>query len=97
METRPFSKSWFSPIVNYSILAWTIICFVGTWFVLIKYGILLEGFVAILVTFFIAASIWAIPFAGLVLLSLYLTPSDESPYILFKDLIKRGLKKNSDS
>lgn len=96
MGARPFSKSWFSPIVNYSMLAWTIICFVGTWFILIKYGILLEGLIAIAVTFFFAATIWAIPFVGLVLLSLYVTPAEESSYIKFKDLIRRGLRKSSD-
>ncbi len=74
-------------------ILWTIICFVGTWFIILKHGILLEGFAAIAVTFFFAAAIWIIPLAGLILLSLYLAPSEGSPpRVMFKDLIKKGMK-----
>jgi len=87
-----FSKSWFSPIISYSILFWTIICFVGTWLVILKYGILLKGLIGIVTTFFFAAAIWAIPFTALILVSLYVNPSDESPpSVTFKELIRKGM------
>ena len=73
METKVLGRSRFSPIILYSILAWTI-CFIGTWFIILKYGILLKGLIAIVVTFLFAAIIWIIPFAGLVLFYLYVTP-----------------------
>ena len=95
METRLFSKSWFSDIIFYSTLAWTMICFIGTWFIILKYGILLEGLIAIVTTFFFAATIWVIPLSVLILLSLYVTPSEESPpCVAFKELIKKGLRKS---
>jgi hypothetical protein len=78
METRPISKSFFSPILFYSILAWTIICFVGTWFIIFGYGILQNGFIPMVVTLFFATMIWAVPFAGLVLFYLYVTPAEKS-------------------
>lgn len=96
METRVFGKSWFSSIINHSILAWTIICFIGTWVIILKYGILLKGLIAIVVTFFFAAAIWAIPFAGLILLSLYATPPEEPlPFVMFKDMIRKGIRQSS--
>jgi hypothetical protein len=76
METRAFSKDWFSSIISYSIIFWTIICFIGTWFVILKHGILLEGLIAVMTTFFFAATLWVIPLTGLILLSLYVTPSE---------------------
>ena len=92
METKVFSKSWFSPIISYSILTWTIICFIGTWFVILKYGILLEGLIAIMTTFFFGATLWVIPLTGLILLSLYVAPSEESrPSVTFKELIRKGM------
>ena len=95
METRVFSKGWFSPIISYSILSWTIICFIGTWFVILKYGILLEGLIAMITTFFFAATVWIIPLTGLILLSLYVTPSKESrPSIMFKELIRKGTRRS---
>ncbi len=95
METRVFSKRWFSPIISYSILSWTIICFIGTWFIILKYGILLEGLIAVMTTFFFAATLWVIPLTGLILLSLYVTPSRESPpSVMFKELIRRGTKRS---
>jgi hypothetical protein len=93
METRAFSKSWFSPIILYSILSWTAICFVGTWFVILKHGILLEGLVAITTTFLFAATLWIVPLTGLILLFLYITPSEESPPpVIFKELIRKGTR-----
>lgn len=93
METRLFSKSWFSPIIFYSILAWTIICFIGTWLIIFEYGILLDGFIATVVTLFFATIIWVIPFVGLVLSYLYVTPTEElSSYVMFKDLIRKGIR-----
>mgnify|MGYP001081143558 CR=1 FL=1 len=99
MEKKVFSKSSFSPITLYSILTWTIVCFTGTWFVIFKYGvpfdgILFDGLIAIVMTFFFAAIIWGvISLTGFILLSLYVTPSEESsPYVMFKDLIKKGIR-----
>ena len=95
METRAFSKSWFSPIISYSILFWTIICFIGTWFVILRYGILREGLIALMTTFFFAAALWAIPLTGLILLSLYVTPSKGSPpVVMFKELIRKGVTRS---
>ncbi len=96
MESRVFSRSWFSPIISYAILSWTIICFIGTWFVILKYGILLEGVIAIVTTFFFAATLWMIPLTGLILLSLYVTPSEEStPFVMFKELMRRGIRREA--
>lgn len=96
METRLFTRSCFSTIFHYSALAWTIFCIMGTWFVIIKYGILSDGLIAAVVTFFFAAAVWVLPFAGLVLLSLYVAPPEESPssLITFKELIKRGTRRS---
>jgi hypothetical protein len=92
METRVLRKNWFSPIISYSILCWTILCFVGTWFVILRYGILLEGLIAVVITFFFAATAWVIPLTGLILLSLFVTPSEESrPFVMFKDLIQKAM------
>ncbi len=93
METRALRKSWFSPIISYSMLSWTILCFVGTWFVILKYGILLEGLIAVMITFFFAATLWVIPLTGLILLSLFVTPSESSrPFVMFKELIQKGME-----
>lgn len=95
MGAKVFSKSWFSSIISYSMLAWTIICIIGTWFVILKYGILLEGFIAIVTTFYFAAILWVIPLMVLILLSLWISPEETPPsYVMFKELIKRGMKKS---
>jgi len=92
METKAFSKSWFSSIISYSMLAWTILCVIGTWFIILKYGILLKGLIAIVTTFFFTAIIWVIPLTGLILLSLYVTPPEESrPSVRFKELLRKGM------
>lgn len=78
MEKRVLRRGSFSPIISYSIFSWTILCFVGTWFIILKYGILLEGFIAVATTFFFAATAWVIPLTGLILLSLFVTPSAKS-------------------
>ena len=77
-------------------LVWTFICFIGTWFVIIKYDILFEGFIALVMTFFFAFIIWTIPLLGFIILSLYVTPT-EGPlsFIMFKDLIKKGMERSS--
>lgn len=68
------------------------ICFIVTWVVILQYGILLKGLIALMVTFFFAAAIWAIPFAGLTLLSLFVVPPEKLTYsVMFKDLIKKGM------
>jgi hypothetical protein len=92
MKTSVLRKSWFSPFISYSMLSWTILCFVGTWFVILKYGILFEGLIAVMITFFFAATAWVIPLTGLILLSLLVTPSESSrPFVMFKELIQKGL------
>jgi hypothetical protein len=92
METRPLSRSWFSPIAYYTTLGWTILCFVGTWFIIFKYDILLQGLFVLGMTFLFAAAGWALPLIGLILLSLYVEPEVASPtYVPFKELIKRGM------
>jgi hypothetical protein len=94
METRFFSKGWFSTIVHYVTLAWTIFCIIGTWFIILKYGIILKGLSGVVLTFFFAGFIWAIPFTVLIVLSLMVTPPDEaSPLVPFKDLIKKGMRR----
>jgi len=87
-----FSKSWLSSIILCSILAWTIICFIGTWVIIIKYGILLEGLIATVVII----SFWVIPLMGLIILSLWVTPPEEHPsYVMFKELIRKGVRRIS--
>lgn len=96
MEKRAFSRSWFSSVIDYSMLAWSIICFIGTWFIILKYGIVLEGMFAVGMAFFFAFVFWAIILAVLILLSLFITPSEEpSPSIMFEELIRRGLRQSS--
>ncbi len=93
MGTRLFSKVWFSTLVHYSTLAWTIFCIIGTWFIILKHGIILKGLTAVVLTFFFAVFIWAIPFIPLIVLSLIATPSEgASPLVPFKDLIKKGMR-----
>ena len=78
MKTRDFITRWFSPIAYYSPMVWTMICFVGTSYIILMYGILSKGLIALAVTLFFAGAIWAIPFSLLVLFSLYLTPEERS-------------------
>ncbi len=95
METRAFGKSSFSSVIHYSILIWTVICFMGTWLIILKYGVLWRGLIAVAVTFFFAAAIWAIPFAGLIFLSLYATPPEEPlQFVMFEDMIRKGMKQS---
>lgn len=93
MRTRLFSNSRLSTLVHFLMLFWTVTCFIGTWFIIIKYKILFEGFIAIVMTFFFAAIIWMVPLTGLILLSLYVSPTEEpTPYVMFKDLIRKGVR-----
>ena len=95
METRAFGKSRFSSLINYAILIWTVICFIGTWLIILKYGVLWRGLIGVVVTFFFAAAIWAIPVAGLILLSLYATPPQEpSRLVMFQDMIRKRMKQS---
>ncbi len=95
METRAFGKRSFSSVIDYSILIWTLICFIGTWVIILKYGVLWRGVIAMAVTFFFAAAIWAIPVAVLILLSLYATPPEEPlQSVMFKDMIRKGMKQS---
>jgi hypothetical protein len=97
MEDEQVKQGKLPSIIHYTMIGWTIICFLGTWFVILRYGIVLEGLIAIAVTLFFAAAIWMVPLIGLIVLSLYLTPSEESsPRIAFKELIKKGLRKSLD-
>ena len=96
MEKRLFIKSWFSPVISCSMLMWTAICFIGTWVVIIKYDILWKGFIAMVMTFFFAAVIWILLLAGLILLSLFVTPTEDTlPFVMFKDLIRKGIRRSS--
>ena len=95
METKLFSRIWFSTVVHYLSLAWTIFCIIGTWFVILRYGIILKGLFAVILTFFFAASIWMVPFAVLVVLSLFVAPPEEAPLpVPFKNLIKKGMRRS---
>lgn len=80
-------------MIHFLMLLWTLTCFIGTWFIIIKYEILFEGFIAMVMTFLFGLCIWVIPLGGLTILSLYVSPTEEGPqYVMFKDLIKRGMK-----
>jgi hypothetical protein len=72
MESRLLTKNLLSPILFYTILAWTALCVMGTWFIILKYGIILKGLIAAVTTLFFGTVIWAIPFSGLVLFYLYI-------------------------
>ena len=97
MEKKSFNRNWFSSVILYSMIVWTIICFIGTWVIILKYGILLQGLIAIVTTFFFAATIWVVPLMGLILLSFYVDPPEEPPpYVTYKELIKRGMRKSSE-
>ncbi len=78
MKTRLFERNWFSAAVPYLPTVWTVVCFVGTWYIILIHGILGRGLIALAVTFLFASTIWAIPFASLVLVSLLLTPEKKS-------------------
>jgi hypothetical protein len=74
MVSRLLTRSLLSPILFYTILAWTTLCAMGTWFIILKYGILMKGFIATVTTLFFGTVIWAIPFSCLVLFYLYIMP-----------------------
>ena len=95
MEAKLFGKVWFSTLIHYSTLAWTIFCIIGAWFVILKHGILSHGLFAVILTFFFAVLIWSVPFTALILLSLFVAQSEESPpSVTFRDLIKRGMRRS---
>lgn len=95
MENSQTKERRLPSIIHYSMIGWTLVCFLGIWFIILKYGIVMGGLIAIVVTLFFAAAIWMIPLIGLIVLSLYVAPSEEPPpSIPFKELIKRGLKKS---
>ncbi len=75
MEPRPLTRSLLSPVLFYTILVWTVFCTIGTWFIILHYGIILKGLIAVMTTLFFGIVIWAIPFSGLVLLYLAINPS----------------------
>ncbi|RPJ04924.1 MAG: hypothetical protein EHM36_09110 [Deltaproteobacteria bacterium] len=77
MERNILSRRGFSSLLFYLNLAWTLFCFLGVGFVILQYGVLKGGLIAVIVTFFFAATIWAIPFSGLVLFHLYLSPTEK--------------------
>lgn len=55
----------------------------------------MEGLIAIMTTFFFAATLWIIPLTGLILLSLYVTHSGESPpSVTFKELVRKGMRRS---
>ena len=77
MEGKFLSRRRFSSILLYLILAWSLFCFLGAWFVFFEHGVFKGGLIAMIVTFFFATVIWAIPFSGLVLFHLYLSPTEK--------------------
>ncbi len=77
MEPRPLTRSLLSPVLFYTILVWTAFCTIGTWFIILKYGIILKGLIAVITTLFFGIVIWAIPFSGLVLFYLAVMPTAE--------------------
>ena len=93
MGERGIDSGRYSSIILYSILAWTIICFLGTWFVILSYGIFLKGLIATVMTFFFAIAIWAVPLMAMLISDLFLTPPEKSPpSVMFKDLIRKGMR-----
>lgn len=95
MNTKLFSRSRLATLVHFLMLFWSLTCFIGTWFIIIKYKILFEGFVALATTFLFGAFVWVIPLGGLTILSLYVTPTDPPPsYVMFKELIKKGVRES---
>jgi len=95
MENDQVKQDRLPSMIHYAMIGWTIICFLGTWFIILRYGIFLEGLIAIVVTLFFAAAIWMVPLIGLIVLSLHVAPSEESPpCVEFKELIKKGLRKS---
>jgi hypothetical protein len=96
MGTRISLKNWLLPVISYSMLVWTIICFIGTWIVILRYGILFKGFISIVVTLFFGALIWVVPFVGFLISDLFLSPPGEPPAVKFKDLIRKGLKETKE-
>jgi hypothetical protein len=93
MNTKLFSRSRLSALVHFLMLFWSLTCFIGTWFIIIKYKILFEGFAALAMTFLFGAFIWVVPLGGLIIMSLYVSPAEEEPhYAMFKDLIKKGMR-----
>jgi hypothetical protein len=95
MGMRWFSKIWVSTIVHYLTLAWTIFCIIGTWFIILRYGIILKGLFAVILTFFFAVFIWAIPFAVLIVVSLFVAPPEKAPRsVPFIELIKKGMRRS---
>lgn len=93
MRTKLFSNSQLFTMIHLLMLFWTVTCFIGTWFIIIKYEILFKGFFAMVMTFLFGAFIWMIPLGGLTILSLYVTPTESPPsYVMFKELIKKGVR-----
>lgn len=97
MEAGVSNRSWFSPVILYSILVWSITCFIGTCFVILQYGIFLSGFIAVAMTFFFALLIWAVPFAGFLISDLCLSPGDPPRFVMFKDLIRKAIKEGEEA
>jgi hypothetical protein len=93
MRTKLSSNRWLSAMTHFLMLFWTLTCIIGTWFIIIKHEILFEGFAALAMTFFFGAFIWVIPLGGLLIISLYVSPTEEERhYVMFKDLIKKGMR-----
>ena len=96
MDTKFFSRSGLSTLVHFLMLSWSLTCFIGTWFIIIKYEILFKGFAALTMTFLFGAFVWVIPLGGLTILSLYVTPTENPPsYVMFKELIKKGVRESA--
>ncbi len=98
MGEKGVDKGRYSSIILYSILAWTIICFLGTWFVILSYGIFLKGLIATAVTLFFGVAIWAVPLTAMLISDLCLAPPEKSPpSVMFKDLIRKGMREAKEA
>ncbi len=95
MGTKLFTKAGVATLVHYVALAWTIFCIVGTWFVILRYGIILQGLFAVFLFSFFSAAIWTIPLSVLIIVSLFMAPSqDPPPSVPFKELIRKGMRRS---
>ncbi len=95
---NPSSKSRISSMAYYSTLLWTVFCFVGTWFIFLKYGILNNGLIAIVLILLFVFTLWSVPFLGLILLSFYVSPTEDSLATLsFRDLLKKAVNGGAGS
>ncbi len=97
-EEKLFSRRWFSSILSYLVLIWSLVCLLAVPFIILQYEIFKGGLIAMIVTLFFAAVIWAVPFSALVILQLYLNPAENGvPRVMFRDLIRKGMREMKEA